>query len=564
MQSDWTSLPPNTLTRKLLSALIGTIHAIHHVVDMLVDTIDKDEVTYSDHAASLPRRHCMHFSLAAGLVCVLCSFQIAVAQPTTPGPSFPGAVGWGASTVGGRGGRVLVVTTLEDRLTNPPVGSLRWAIQQSGPRTIVFAVGGRIHLEGELHIGVDGAPKTNALAKLDEGRKFGHVTIAGQSAPPPGITITGSSFHMTNTEQVILRHLRFRPGLVPIQGPLVDGDRRFDPSQGPTYEGLDGLGIARSRNVIIDHCSITWAADELMSIADQNTWTPDLDGADRVTIQHCLLAECFDMWKWNDNSWQGHDSGAFLIYRCRELRSTIWGNALWSNERRSPCYQPLGESNAHCRFDICGNVIGTTVGTEAIDFDLRSGMDVIIDVDFIGNRLTTAGIKRRADSPIERTLGRFYWGSNNFRDGSPIAYPPTDPADPDGVFKRMDSAFFSPHWVTTTADTWSIPARTGKVGAILPVRDHIDSRIHANIASNTVLLMDTQSEGNARMNELAQLPNVQNPTRHPPGYDVDQDGMKDSWESAFRVFSPIDDVDQDGYTNLEEFLNQTDPRVADR
>lgn len=493
-----------------------------------------------------------------------------LAQPTTPAPSFPDAVGWGASTVGGRGGRVLVVTTLEDRVTNPPVGSLRWAIQQSGPRTIVFAVGGKIQLAGELHIGVDGGPKTNALAKLNEGRKFGHVTIAGQSAPSPGITITGSSFHMTNTEQVILRHLRFRPGLIPFQGTFNGAACRFDRDSGQVFQVTDAIGIARSQNVMIDHCSVSWATDELVNIVDKLEWTPELDGADRITLQHCLLAECFETWQWESGGFTDpHDSGSLLIYHCHQLRATIWGNAMWSNERRSPCVQGGGEFHTHCRFDICGNIIGTAVGDEAIDFDLRENgyginTDLIIDVDFIGNRLTRAGLTRRSSEQLENTFARFYWGSNNFRNGSPMAYPAQDQQDLFGVFRRVNDAFFSPNWVTTTADTWSIPARTGKVGAILPIRDHIDSRIHANIASNTVLLMDTQSEGNARMNELAQLPNAQNPTRHPPGYDVDQDGMKDSWESAFRVFSPIDDVDQDGYTNLEEFLNQTDPRTADR
>jgi hypothetical protein len=218
----------------------------------------------------------------------------------------------------------------------------------------------------------------------------------------------------------------------------------------------------------------------------------------------------------------------------------------------------------HCRIDFCGNVIGTTLGEGALDFDLRNNSDLLLDLDFIGNRLTNAGLKRRANMPVEQTLARFYWGSNNFRNGSAMPYPSQDSADVTGIFLLVGVAFYTPNWVTTTADQWSIPARTGKVGAILPVRDHIDSRIHSNIASNSVLLMDTQAEGTARMNELLQLPNAQNPSRHPPGYDVDQDGMKDSWETANRVFSPLDDVDQDGYTNLEEFLNQTDPRKADR
>ncbi len=144
----------------------------------------------------------MRLNAALALTSLICSINIASAQPTTPAPSFPGAVGWGASTVGGRGGRVLMVTTLEDRVTNPPVGSLRWAVEQTGPRTIAFAVGGNIRLAGPLYIGVDADTTTDSKDKLQEGRKRGHMTIAGQSAPAPGITITGSSCHVVHTEQL--------------------------------------------------------------------------------------------------------------------------------------------------------------------------------------------------------------------------------------------------------------------------------------------------------------------------------------------------------------------------
>ena len=155
--------------------------------------------------------------------------------------AFPGAEGFGRYTTGGRGGKVYHVTTLEDDGTTSLKGSLRWACAQSGPRTIVFDVSGTIFLKSAL--------------KLNE-----NTTLAGQTAPGDGICIAG--YQVTLRANNIIRYLRFRPG---------------DENGGEP----DGLGAMDSRNIIVDHCSVSWSVDECLSVY----------GSRNITVQWCIAAQ---------------------------------------------------------------------------------------------------------------------------------------------------------------------------------------------------------------------------------------------------------------------------------
>lgn len=153
--------------------------------------------------------------------------------------SFPGAEGFGRLASGGRGGRVIHVTTLAD---GDEPGTLRYACNQTGARTIVFDVDGTIFLNRELRLEGDS------------------VTIAGQSAPGDGICIADYPF-LIQADNVIIRYLRFRLG-----------DRQVAHHEG------DGLGGSRHRNIIIDHCSVSWSIDECLSIL----------GMTDCTVQWCI------------------------------------------------------------------------------------------------------------------------------------------------------------------------------------------------------------------------------------------------------------------------------------
>ena len=139
-------------------------------------------------------------------------------------PAFPGAEGGGMYTFGGRGGKVLVVTNLND---DGP-GSFRWACEQGGARIVVFNVSGIIRLKSPIYV------------------RAPYITIAGQTAPGDGVCIAGESFQV-DTHDVIVRHMRFRRGETSV------------------LNREDSFGGNPVGNIMIDHCSCEWGCDENIS-----------------------------------------------------------------------------------------------------------------------------------------------------------------------------------------------------------------------------------------------------------------------------------------------------------
>ncbi|KAH7096966.1 pectate lyase [Auriculariales sp. MPI-PUGE-AT-0066] len=160
--------------------------------------------------------------------------------------AFPGADGFGKYAIGGRGGKVLRVTSLDDYGSGTPInGTLRWAIEQyKYPRIIVFDVGGEIKLKSKL------VPND------------GFITIAGQTAPGKGVVVTIWTFGLSGARDIVFRHLRVRVGK----------------DSGVT---LDGMGMRGSNYAIFDRCSISWTIDEAFSSRD----------AYNITLQRTLISE---------------------------------------------------------------------------------------------------------------------------------------------------------------------------------------------------------------------------------------------------------------------------------
>lgn len=161
--------------------------------------------------------------------------------------AFPGAEGYGRYATGGRGGEVCYVTRLDDCSDNALVqGTLRWALRHDNggrPRTILFATAGTIYLTSKLKF------------------QYPDVSILGQSAPGGGITITGYNMYVCK-DNVIIRHIRFRAGDIPTSS-------------------MTGLDLENCKNVILDHCSMTWSMEECLTAYDSKN----------TTVQWCIIGE---------------------------------------------------------------------------------------------------------------------------------------------------------------------------------------------------------------------------------------------------------------------------------
>ncbi|WP_414887033.1 pectate lyase family protein, partial [Sphingomonas sp. Leaf25] len=229
---------------------------------------------------------------------------VAVAQGTAATPAtttaFPGAQGWAAVTPGGRGGRILRVTTLA---ADGP-GSFKAALEAKGPRIVVFEVGGVID-----------------LARTTITIKEPFLTIAGQTAPSPGITLIRGGIDI-RAHDVIVRHIRVRPGL--------DGQAKRSGWE------VDAMNTVAARNVIVDHCTMTWALDENLSASGPRFEgaTPDewrRNTSHNITFSYNLLAEGLA----DASHPKGEHSKGSLIHD-NASGILIWRNVYAHNVERSP------------------------------------------------------------------------------------------------------------------------------------------------------------------------------------------------------------------------------------
>jgi pectate lyase len=426
------------------------------------------------------------------------------AVPSGPALAFPGAEGFGAQTAGGRGGKILYVTTLAD--SGP--GSLRSALESSGQRIVLFKVAGTITLNNDISIAQP------------------YITIAGQTAPGEGVQIKGGMIKI-KTHDVIIRYLKMRPGDQLNQSMITD---------------RDALALAGNSsevyNVIIDHSSMVWGPD----IGGVSILT----NAHDITIQNSILGE--GLYLSNHTEATAAQNGHSLGVNITQLSTSAWPrritlhhNLLTTADHRMP--QVMGGE----MIDIVNNVIYNW-GTSAAHGNPRS-LNLVNNV-FIKGPLTKSLLAWEArTNPENPTLrpGSVYEGGNATEGFSTVR------GDPQTVYA---TARFAPYSLSAEQSAQEAYNRVMQdVGANLPVRDSADQRIINNLK---------QRSGSFMNGSDLVWPAL---ASGPVPADTDQDDLPDSWEQS--QFGSLSDgtasnPDGDGYTNVEEYINGSNPKTADR
>lgn len=492
--------------------------------------------------------------LALSGLMALCAFNL---NATDKLPAFPSAEGFGMYTTGGRGGKVYHVTNLNDS----GEGSLRWALSQTGPRTIIFDVDGTIHLNSALNI-----PS--------------NTTIAGQTAPGMGICVADYPFSIKGAN-VIVRYIRIRLGNKNV---LLDG-----------ADGWDGFGGFDSRDIIIDHISTSWSIDECFSVY----------GNFNTTVQWCIAAQSLV------NS--GHSKGAHGY-------GAIWGgsgasfhhNLLAHHTSRVPRIGARPTTQEDERVDVRNNVYYNWSGEGCYGFE---GVNVNIvnnyykpgpgttaalsgSKEYRAKRIAGLGVRTTeyvtnypAYAPMEHIWGHYYIDGNVNSQYSDVTndnwtygvYNQVDAGNCDGTWTQAtkDSIKLSApipfvHTTTHTADRAYTMVRSYAgccIGATTNYKkakawDAFDTQIlndvNKGIATATGSKLDagfinTQDDNAALVSsEGSAWPAL---TAGTALTDTDGDGMPDAWEDS-KGLNKNDASDgnatnlsPEGYTNLEVYIN---------
>jgi len=472
-----------------------------------------------------------------------------------PLPAFPGAEGGGMYTTGGRGGKVYHVTTLEDS-DNPSRGMLRWAVNQSGPRTIVFDIAGTIHLKSRIDI------------------QNGDITIAGQTAPGQGITLADHNISV-GADNVIIRYIRVRMGA----GNLSDGEG----------EGADAMGGRGHRNIIIDHCSCSWSTDECVSFY----------GNEDFTLQWSIISESL----MNSAHPKGNHGYGGIWGGCY---ATFHHNYMAHHQSRTPRWGAFYGMEALDMVDMRCNLIYNHGGNGAYGAEGMSG-NIVNNVYKPG--LSTATGAKRGRIMAAGTNGDYYGASNYtaarprvgrlYVTGNLISSRQDDPLHPTesneknatndnwkyGVRNQLGSTFSEADkdslrakaempcdFVTLHAPLQVLDKVLTYAGCSLG-RDEIDDRL-ANEGRNGTCTFrgstggswglidneyDTRPSGAG--DDWSPWPNLEGGSR-PEGFDSDSDGMSDSFEDLMGL-DPSNASDgnnicthagYEGYTELEHYL----------
>ena len=463
-------------------------------------------------------------------------------------PAFPGAQGGGMYSFGGRGGRVFVVTNLND--SGP--GSFREACEAGGPRIVVFNVAGIIQLKDRIRI------------------RAPYITISGATAPGDGVCIAGNTVEL-ETHDVVIRHMRFRRGSTWV------GDRN------------DSIGGNPIGNIMIDHVSASWGLDENMSMYRHMYQPPD-GGKElklptvNITIQNSIFSEALNTYH--------HAFGSTIGGYNATFHHNLWAN----NTGRNPSVGMIFD------FTFANNVLFNWRHRTIDGGDHRSFYTIVNNYfkpgpgtpegEEIAHRILKPE-SRRAKPPVD-DYGRAYVAGNVVegneqvtRDNWNGGVQPDTIGPRAEILAKLRAPEPYPHAhleIQPAKDAYETVL--AEAGATLPRRDAVDRRVIEMVRTGVIGSRDTSSVradiGDVGYQEktIAEITAavahgyITNPAQvggYPtyagtPYADADQDGMPDAWESAHGL-DPKDakdaagDLNGDGYTNIEDFINGLDPRA---
>ena len=456
--------------------------------------------------------------------------------------AFPGADGAASTITGGAEGSVYIVNSLAD---DGSQGTLRAALQ-SGNRFIVFAVGGQINLNQKLEI------------------KTSNITIAGQSAPGGGITVAGYPVYISG-DNVIIRYMRFR------MGDQNGGKANFDPEDG------DALGGKDCKNVLIDHCSISWSTDECASFSRITNFT----------MQYCIISESL---KKSTHVKGDHGYGG------------IWGgvnasyhhNLLACHDSRNPRFDHgyVAKHASGGPIDFVNNVVYGWGGHST--YGGETGNNMVFHINMENNYYKPASYSKNNKrileiysmcynctsniSVHECSPGQFFLRGNTlvengieYKDWNAVAINKTTKNDDTHeVFTdtRTDETIWSlsklnSRWTTGLTALTFTESATNAYNSVLNcagaslIRDGVDNRVINNVRNGTGNLINSQED-------VGGYPTLESGT---PETDSDKDGMPDSWEiaemqklgvtgKAVSEFKPNAYNITGKYTNLEVYMNE--------
>ena len=441
----------------------------------------------------------------------------------SPVKAFPGAMGFGTDTPGGRGGKVIYVTNLNDS----GAGSLRAALQVDSPRTVLFKVSGTITLTSDIIV------------------KKPFLTVAGQTAPGEGVQIKGAQIKIA-THDVIIRYLKMRTG---------DEKSNSDPAD---RDSVTLNHDTNAYNIVVDHSTLIWGPD-----IGGLTF---LNGAHDATVSNSILGEGLYISN-HPEAVQGQ-TGHSMAMNITELSSanhptriTVHHNLLTTSSDRNP--RVIGGEN----IDIVNNVIYNWM-TSPSQGNPRS-LNLIKNY-YIKGPMTTKSAAMvawlpRAEANATLRPGTVFEAGNLTEGFSTVR---------GGASNVYAKALFMPYSITVedspqdaynkiVNDAGANRQVGGADGTIVAIRDSVDQRIINNLATRTGTFVN-----GVNANGVGGFPSISWPTliAGTAATDNDNDGLPDAWENLYfgntsrgAATDSKGDLDADGYTDLEEYLNGTNP-----